>query len=210
MSVALKSVGGEILIDLKTVDTFQEIRSELEKKLSTVADLMLGTRVNIDLGNRSLSNLQKQEIEKLLLSYGLHLNSLMYNGPPGDYLNPDSSGSVFESFAQYQEAALICRNLRSGQSFFTEGNVVILGDVNPGAEVIAGGSILVMGSLRGIAHAGAMGDENAVIAAFRLNPTQLRIASHITRPPDGEINETGNPEIARIVDEKVIINTLKI
>jgi septum site-determining protein MinC len=93
---------------------------------------------------------------------------------------------------------------------FSDGNIVILGDINPGAEVIAGGSILVMGCLRGMAHAGAFGDEKSVIAAFRLNPTQLRIANHITRPPDGETITVNNPELARIRADKVIIERLKI
>jgi septum site-determining protein MinC len=104
----------------------------------------------------------------------------------------------------------LCRNLRSGQKISSNGNVVILGDINPGAEVVARGNILVMGSLRGIAHAGAGGDETAVVAAFRLNPTQIRIANHITRPPDGEVVTDRDPEVARIRDGKVIIDNLKI
>ncbi|MBO8158784.1 MAG: septum site-determining protein MinC [Thermosyntropha sp.] len=111
---------------------------------------------------------------------------------------------------EYEETALIRRNLRSGQKCFARGNIVILGDVNPGAEVIAGGNIIVMGVLRGMAHAGAFGDENTVIAALRLNPTQLRIANHITRPPDGEVIIVNAPEIARIRAGKVVIEKLKI
>ncbi|MDD2586562.1 MAG: septum site-determining protein MinC [Syntrophomonadaceae bacterium] len=110
----------------------------------------------------------------------------------------------------YENTLLICRNLRSGQNFFTEGNIVILGDINPGAEIIAGGNILVMGTLKGMAHAGAFGDEKAVITAYRLNPTQLRIANHITRPPDGESIIVNNPEVARIRAGKVVIEKLKI
>ena len=80
------------------------------------------------------------------------------------------------------DTLLVQRSLRSGQSIHHTGSVVIMGDVNPGAEVIAGGNIVVMGSFRGVAHAGAQGDESATITAFRLRPTQLRIAGHITRP----------------------------
>lgn len=100
---------------------------------------------------------------------------------------------------------LIQRNLRSGQSVEYNGNVVIMGDVNPGAEVIAGGSIVVLGSFRGIAHAGASGDESSTITAFRLRPIQLRIAGHITRPPDGDSAGPEIPEIARIREGVVVI-----
>ncbi len=98
------------------------------------------------------------------------------------------------------------KSLRSGQNINFDGNVVILGDVNPGAEIVAGGHILVMGSLRGLVHAGAAGDEDATVTALHFSPTQLRIASHITRPPDGGVEDSNKPpETARIKDDAVII-----
>jgi len=111
---------------------------------------------------------------------------------------------------QYSDTTLICRHLRSGQKIFCEGNLVILGDINPGAEVVAGGNIVVMGTLKGMAHAGAFGDDTAVISAYRLSPTQIRIANHITRPPDGEVIVVSTPETARIRAGKVVIEKLKI
>ena len=104
-----------------------------------------------------------------------------------------------------ENTILIKRTVRSGQSIQFDGNVVILGDVNPGAEIIARGNIVVMGALRGVIHAGATGNENATVAAFRLQPTQLRIANHITRAPDGEYMAPNYPEIARIKDGVVVI-----
>ena len=108
------------------------------------------------------------------------------------------------------KTALIRQNLRSGQNFYTRGNVVILGDVNPGAEIVAGGSILVVGTLRGMAHAGRFGNEKKVVAALKMQPIQIRIAEHITRPPDGEREEGMFPEVARIRDGRVIIETMVI
>lgn len=100
---------------------------------------------------------------------------------------------------------LVQRTLRSGQSVRFDGNVVILGDVNPGGEVVATGNVVVMGSLRGVVHAGAGGNEKAAVYAFRMQPTQLRISNHITRAPDGEDTGSSAPEIARIKDGMVII-----
>jgi septum site-determining protein MinC len=93
---------------------------------------------------------------------------------------------------------LVQRTLRSGQSINYNGNVVVLGDVNPGAEVTAAGNVIVMGFLRGVVHAGANGNEDAIVMAFHLQPTQLRIANHITRPPDNELADPDYPEMARI------------
>ena len=99
------------------------------------------------------------------------------------------------------------KSLRSGQNIDFDGNVVILGDVNPGAEIVASGHILVMGSLRGLVHAGATGEEGATVTALHFAPTQLRIASHITRPPeDGNEDISNKPaETARIKNDAVVI-----
>lgn len=106
-----------------------------------------------------------------------------------------------------ENTILIQRTIRSGQSVNYNGNIVVLGDVNPGAEVIAAGNIVVMGILRGVVHAGAAGDMDAIVVAFRLRPTQLRIANHITRAPDDEEEVSRLPEIARIKDGVVTIET---
>lgn len=101
---------------------------------------------------------------------------------------------------------LVHRTIRSGQSIYYPGNVVILGDVNPGSEVVAGGSIIVLGSCRGMAHAGANGNGRATVTAFRLQPIQLRIAHYVSRAPDEEEKDfSGGPETARVVGDQVII-----
>ncbi len=87
--------------------------------------------------------------------------------------------------------------LRSGGKVAFEGNVVVLGDVNPGAEIIAGGSIIIWGRLRGVVHAGAQGDESAVVCALELLPTQLRIAGEIAVSPKKQ--KKTQPEVARLV-----------
>lgn len=97
------------------------------------------------------------------------------------------------------------KTLRSGQLLESEGHIVIVGDVNPGAEVIAVGNIFVMGCVKGTVHAGAKGDREAIVTALNLSPTQLRIADIITRPPDGDSYSAILPEIAYIKDDKIFI-----
>lgn len=131
------------------------------------------------------------------------------------YSKGDVRGDVLSGFVEGvpvdqedlvdENTILVQRTLRSGQSIHYDGNVVVLGDVNPGSEVVATGNVIVMGALRGVVHAGACGNENAVVMAFRLQPTQLRIANHITRPPDDEPADSGQPEMARIMDGVVTI-----
>jgi septum site-determining protein MinC len=87
-----------------------------------------------------------------------------------------------------------------------DGNLVVIGDVNPGGEVVAAGNVVVMGSLRGIVHAGADGNKEAIVAAFNLQPTQLRIADVITRSPDDKDSRNpAVPELAFVKDDMVYI-----
>lgn len=118
-------------------------------------------------------------------------------------VSPGDAGDLIDD-----NTILVQRTLRSGQKVHFDGNIVVLGDINPGAEVVATGNIIVMGSIRGVVHAGAAGDEGAVVMAFRLKPTQLRIATHITRAPDGQNGEPEQPEAARIKNGVVTIEAL--
>ncbi|NMB96863.1 MAG: septum site-determining protein MinC [Clostridiaceae bacterium] len=96
--------------------------------------------------------------------------------------------------------------VRSGQLISFDGNVVILGDVNPGAEILASGNIIVMGCLRGTVHAGMYGNDKAIVASLNLQPVQLRIANIITRPPDEQVLKApAVPEIAFVKDDMIYI-----
>lgn len=95
-----------------------------------------------------------------------------------------------------ETALFLQRTLRSGTRIEFAGHIVILGDVNPGAEIIAQGNVMVWGRVRGMVHAGVKGNRNAVICALDLSPTQLRIADEVSaalRP-----QENPRPEIVRI------------
>ena len=101
------------------------------------------------------------------------------------------------------------QTLRSGQSVTHRGHLVVIGDVNPGAELVADGDITVWGALRGMAHAGAGGNTNAEIRALKFEALQLRIAHAIARSPDrnkAASTVSSGPETARIVDGKIRIS----
>ena len=102
-----------------------------------------------------------------------------------------------------QGGLILKETLRSGRSIYHEGHVVIIGDVNPGAEIVASGDVIVWGRLRGLVHAGALGDETAVICALELTPTQLRIADQIAISPD-EKRGKAIPEQAAIRSGQIV------
>ncbi|GAB4570771.1 MAG: septum site-determining protein MinC [Anaerolineae bacterium] len=101
---------------------------------------------------------------------------------------------------------LVKRTLRSGRKIRSEGHVVVIGDVNPGAEIIAGGDVIVWGRLRGLVHAGAHGDETATVCALDMAPVQLRIAGHIATSPK-EHRRDPRPEIAMIRDNRIVVES---
>lgn len=108
-----------------------------------------------------------------------------------------------EPAAEASDVALVVRRtLRSGVSLRHPGSIVVIGDVHSGAEIIAGGDIVVWGKLHGTAHAGAFGDDQAVVCALDLSPTQLRIARYITRSPD-ERRRKLQPETARVMHGQI-------
>ena len=109
----------------------------------------------------------------------------------------------------------IQRTLRSGQSISSDGNIVIIGDANPGSEIIAKGDITVWGVLAGIAHAGSDGNKFARIRALKMNAIQLRIADNFARRPDGanipyiQKDDTFTPEEAVIKKKQIVIQKYK-
>lgn len=205
----------ELVIDLSVCNTLEEMKGQLEKSLAVVERYGDMPQICIDTGVKRLTEKQLRELEYIVDLHGLELTRLRNSEKGRNSENEEPPPLAIPGFNSQElmdssETAMISRHIRSGQKFFARRNIVVMGDVNPGAEVIAGGNILVMGALRGMAHAGAWGDEQSVIAAFRMNPTQLRIATHITRSPEEERFQSGIPEVARIRDGKVIIEKFKI
>ena len=112
---------------------------------------------------------------------------------------PSAVSSRNEQLTYYYEGAL-----RNGQSIRYNGSVVILGDANPGSEIIASGNIIVMGALKGLVHAGCTGDAYSYVCALRLSPTQLRICDIITYIPEEKKNRHKNTPAYAYIQEGVI------
>jgi len=199
-----------VVVQLNSNLSFEELCTKIEAKIKSV-DSFLGnnTEVIINSGSVVFNDGQAQKLKGLFNSMGLCIKKFVPEvNQQRVEVNDMSIPEIIEDenhFLSQGSTLMVRRNLRSGQTIFHEGTVIIFGDVNPGAEIIALGHILVLGNLRGIAHAGARGDTRAVVFASRLLPTQLRIADFITRAPDGEILVPSEPEIARIKNGMVVI-----
>ncbi len=111
-----------------------------------------------------------------------------------------------EAKAKPERLLIVDRSLRSGQKVEHGGDILVLGDVNKDAEVVAVGNIIVMGALRGIAIAGALGDESAVVVALKMEPQQIRIGRKIAISEESERVSPGYPEVAKVEDGMIVLD----
>ncbi len=121
-----------------------------------------------------------------------------------------------DSMISSSQTEVVPRTMRAGVRIEKSGNVIVLGDVNPGAELIAGGDIIVSGTLRGMAHAGVSGRETAIIYAQHIAAPQVRIAHAMARAPEGSGLESLRlapasdvAEIARLEAGQIVIEPYK-
>jgi septum site-determining protein MinC len=107
--------------------------------------------------------------------------------------------------APERTAVYVRRTLRSGATVHSDGDLVIMGDVNAGAQVTAVGDIIVWGVLRGMVHAGSDGSDEAMICALKLQPTQIRIGAIVARPPDNTEYEVHAPQCAYVTGPNIVV-----
>jgi septum site-determining protein MinC len=194
-----------------------EAEAALLQEVAKQVDFLRGGKLILDVENHILNAATLGKLRDVLSEQGLSLWAVLSHSPTTvqtaqtlglatriHQAHPDEISRPLDTEIESEgdEGILVTRTLRSGHSIQHPGHVTVIGDVNPGAEIIAGGNIVIWGRLRGLVHAGAEGDEDAVVCALDLSPTQLRIAGKIAIPPQDR-GET-RPELARVRDGQVV------
>ena len=211
--ITFKGVKEGIFIDIKS-GNLHLVKEELDEKLKDSIVFFQGAK-SLGVRGKDLTHMEINEIKSIIKDkYNL---SISVEGLP-EYLNeenilddlkesfnnPLTDNDIFQGIEEGM-TKFINGTLRSGQVVEYSGNIVIVGDVNPGALIKAKGNIVVLGTLRGVAHAGIDGNLEAIVAAYNLQPTQLRIADKIARPPDENIISYKLPEVAKVHGGEVMI-----
>lgn len=201
---------------------YEGLRRELDKK----RDFLQGSRIALEIGRRPMNDEQLAGLQALFDDQGLTLWAVIADDSEtrekareiGLATRLSGSATDLEGNAMatvpngkdsgtkelpVANALFLHETVRSGRSVVHEGHVIILGDVNPGAQVIATGNVVVWGRLRGMVHAGAGGDSAAMICALDLNPTQLRIGDQIAVAPD-DSHAASVPEQASVRDGQIV------
>lgn len=201
------------------VNQWQRIIDDFKIRLQKIdKSWQLGTKTHLQSQDRLLDTRQINELKAILEQVGLTLSLIItrrrqtavaassagfsvqqetFTG----IVNPEDTTETTQDLA---EPLYLKTTIRSGVEICHPSTVIILGDVNPGANILAGGDIFIWGSLRGIAHAGYMGNRQASIMALKLEATQLRIADLVATVPD---NTPDVAEVAYIGKEGIKIQS---
>lgn len=194
--IEFKGTKDGLIIKIKDHQDFQNIKSALVAQFEKAGSFFNGAKL-LDIECPYINEEERLELKTFVMeTYDLSFKEVAEDPQDRIFEDLDEGMTKFHS-----------GTLRSGQVLFYEGNLVIFGDVNPGAVVKANGNIIVLGSLRGIAHAGANGNLRAIVSAYVLNPTQLRIADIIARSPDEKIPDSVNPEVAKVKNKSVYVES---
>lgn len=196
-SITIKGRGDGISVEIG-VGSWRMLMVQLRSRLQQSSGFFRGGSVALDVGSRALMDDELQIVSDVFAEHGMKLtivrSSSEETGQSASNLGITAKldatmGSVSQMALSNHETLthFVYRgNLRSGQILRRAETLLILGDVNPGAQVISEGDILIWGRLRGIAHAGASGDESAIVAALAMAPTQLRIGQSIGIMPESD------------------------
>lgn len=182
----------------------------LRVRLSLSSGFLQGARITLDFGARQLADDEVGTAVALLREHGVQPDAVAsltrearQAARAAGLVPRVLTRSTPEAQPPGENALCLRRTIRSGQSIRHPGDVIVIGDVNAGGEIIAAGSVVVWGRVRGLIHAGAMGDKNTLICALDLAPMQLRIADRIARSPEG--GHERFPEVAHIVDDQIVV-----
>lgn len=189
----------EIVVRISEGAEHKEIVECLNKKMPALKKLYKTEKTPIFVTGKVLKNKEINEIKKIIQdNIDVEVN---FDSPK--VLGLHGIKKVFEKNIENSETKFHKGSLRSGQKIEFEGSLVILGDVNAGAEVIAGENIVVLGELRGLAHAGAKGNKKAIIATNEIDCPQIRIANIVKEIEKEDLEE--NYRCAFVDDKNELI-----
>ncbi len=205
-SVTIKSNKYGINLVLNPGIAFNDLKTDIIDKFKASAGFFKNAKLAISFEGRSLSDDEEQQIiEAIESNTTIRILCIVENGSKQEAVMKEQIDAFYEevqqqSIKQNLQAAQVMPQqiisevaipdqfyrgtLRSGQVISSESSVTIIGDVNPGAKIIAQGNIVILGALKGNAHAGCTGDRSCFIFALDMQPIQIQIGDLIAKSPD--------------------------
>ena len=217
--VTIKGNRYGVSVHLSETASYEEIKADAAIRFKEAEKFLGDAKVAVSFDGRPVTDEQQRELINIIQeNCRLHIICIMDNSPETE---KKFKKSVDEALMEFDNASgqFYKGNLRSGQVLEAETSIIILGDVNPGASVVSKGNIIVLGSLKGTAFAGASGNHNCFVAAMIMMPLQIRIADIIARSSDHpDETEQKEPRIAFLEDgsnyieplSKAVLNDIKL
>ncbi len=218
-TVIFKGTKNGITVVLDVNTDYEDIKKVLAVKTKEARSFFKDAKTAITFKGMSLSDEQENELLSIIndntelnISFVINQEEPSISSPKFTKKTPEDESKLDQLISEALTTAK--KNLttyhkgsvRSGQSIRFPGSIVVWGDVNPGGELIAEGNIIVLGMLKGLAHAGCTGSHDCFVAALNMRPTQLRIAELIACFPEEEI--TAAPQCAYIKDGQIYVEPL--
>jgi septum site-determining protein MinC len=208
-SVVIKGNKYGIIVVLSPDISFDELKQLVKTKFQESSKFFENAKMAISFEGRKLTNEEQREILDIINeNTDMHIICVMDNDPETEErFHKTLDQKLMElsnNTGQFYKGIL-----RSGASLEFETSVVIIGDVNHGARVVSKGNIIILGSLKGTAYAGATGNTSSFVVALDMSPTQIRIADVIARAPDKPVkNEVKEAKIAFLEEGNIYIEPL--
>ncbi len=197
-NIKISQTTEEIVLNVNVIAEIQEILEELQTKIPKLRDFYQSSKIPIRVTGKLFTETEIEMIKKIIND---EIDVEVKFDDVSDLLGLHAIKKTFETKTEISETKYITNCIRSGQKEEYSGSLVIFGDVNAGAEVIAGGNIAILGALRGLAHAGANGNTMAVISANSIDVTQVRIAN-LVKEIETKIEKC---PICKIKDNNIVI-----
>ncbi|EMI10579.1 septum site-determining protein MinC [Anoxybacillus gonensis] len=203
--VSMKGTKEGLTLHLDDTCAYDELLKQVDELLTTTTRDEEGplVAVHVHVGNRYLTREQEERLRDVIRAKKhLIVHSIVSNVM--------TKQEALE-WKKKNEIVSVAKIIRSGQVLHVDGDLLLIGDVNPGGTVIATGNIFILGALRGIAHAGYEGNRQAIIAASVMKPTQLRISDVMNRAPDYRSDEGNEMECAYIDEhDQIVVDRLQL
>lgn len=221
LAVSIKGTRDGLLVALDDKDPWPDVESALLQAIRERQTFFRGARVVLQVGGRTLNRDEIRKLRDKLAEHDVHLAALLGRSAETiraarreeiDTEFPDGASSAemagedlppIDSNEYGSSGVLVKNTLRSGRIVRHVGHVIVIGDVNPGAQIIAGGDVIVWGRLRGTVHAGANGDDGALVCALDMRPMQLRIANFVAIASD-DGRPRPRPEVASVRNGQIV------
>ena len=207
--VMFKGTKNGINILLQQDIPFSELKELFEKKVIESAKFFEGVKTSIAFQGRTLSQEEETSLLDIITEHTTMNITFIRDAKKEDTTQKIPEGVTLpDDMQQHYITKYHKGSIRSGQCLIFDGSVVVIGDVNPGGEIKASGNIIILGQLKGIAHAGCNGMTDAFVSALYMIPVQLRIADIITRFPEENKKGPKPPEFAYIEEGQIYVMPL--